>query len=75
MSFMSKRKGRLIKNDILGNKNIIITIKTFIFFIIEITSKKSTFNRSKLMFIIAIGMSNSKTKATKYVFLRRNNLG
>ena len=72
---MSKRKGRLIKNDILGNKNIIITIKTFIFFIIEITSKKSTFNRSKLMFIIAIGMSNSKTKATKYVFLRRNNLG
>ena len=75
MNFMSKRKGRLIKNDILGNKNIIITIKTFIFFIIEITSKKSTFNRSKLMFIIAIGMSNSKTKATKYVFLRRNNLG
>ena len=72
---MSKRKGRLIKKDILGNKNIIITIKTFIFFIIEITSKKSTFNRSKLMFIIAIGMSNSKTKATKYVFLRRNNLG
>lgn len=72
---MSKRKGRLIKKDILGNKNIIITIKTFIFFIIEITSKKSTFNGSKLMFVIAIGMSNSKTKATKYVFLRRNNLG
>ena len=63
---MSKMKWRLTENDILRNNNFAIRIKTFVTFMIEIITQKSTLSELELKLVFVIWTNVRKIGATKY---------